>query len=85
MKVNCKDVWSEISNYIDDGIEPALRRALEDHIRGCKHCAAVLEGTRNIVQLYGDQRMCEVPQGFSQRLHRKIAEKTTHDGLGFFG
>ena len=61
MVVNCEEVWREISNYLDGGIEPDLRLAIEEHIRGCRHCAAVLDGTRNVVQLYGDERMLEVP------------------------
>jgi hypothetical protein len=34
----------------------------------------VLDGTRNVVEIYGDERMVEVPLGFSYRLHRKLAE-----------
>ncbi len=69
MVVTCEEVWREISNYLEGDVEPSLRLALEEHVRGCKRCAAVLEGTRNVVQLYGDERMFEVPLGFSHRLH----------------
>jgi Putative zinc-finger len=86
MVVNCEEVWREISNYLDGGIEPNLRLALEEHIRGCRRCAAVLDGTRNIVQLYGDERMLEVPLGFSQRLqHRLEEENMPRSRRGFLG
>jgi Putative zinc-finger/TAT (twin-arginine translocation) pathway signal sequence len=72
---NCEDVWREVSNYLDGDVAPDLRAAIEHHVRGCERCAAVVEGTRNIVQLYGDDRMLEVPLGFSQRLHSHLHEK----------
>jgi hypothetical protein len=73
-EVNCEEVWREVSSYLDGEVDPALRMAIEDHVRGCKHCAAVVEGTRNVIQLYGDERMLEVPFGFRQRLHRRLDE-----------
>jgi anti-sigma factor RsiW len=72
MVVNCDDVWREISNYLEDDVDAELRAAMEEHIRGCKRCTAVLDGTRNVVELYGDERMAEVPLGFSRRLQRRL-------------
>ncbi len=74
MVVRCAEVWREISNYLDGEIDPGLRSAMEEHFRGCKHCTAVLDGARNIIELYGDERMLEVPVGFSQRLHRRLEQ-----------
>ena len=86
MVVNCEEVWREISNYLDGEIKPDLRLAMEEHIRGCRRCAAVLDGTRNVVQLYGDERMLEVPLGFSQRLqHRLEEENMPRSRRGFLG
>jgi hypothetical protein len=72
MVVQCAEVWREISNYLDGEVDPGLRAAMEEHFRGCKHCTAVLDGARNVIQLYGDERMLEVPLGFSQRLQRRL-------------
>jgi len=72
MVVNCEAVWREVSNYLEGGVDPVLHAAIEEHVRGCQRCTAVVDGTRNVVQLYGDERMLEVPLGFSQRLHQRI-------------
>jgi hypothetical protein len=72
MVVSCEHVWREISNYLDDEVDPDLRAAMETHFKDCKHCTAILDGTRNVIQLYGDERMFEVPFGYSQRLHRRL-------------
>jgi len=70
MVVSCEAVWREISNYLDDDMDPGLRSAMEEHFRSCQHCTAVLEGTRNVIRLYGDDRMFELPSGFSRRMER---------------
>ena len=75
MELECDFVGREISNYLDDDIEPVLRRAIEEHIQGCKRCACLRDSTRNIVRLYRDPRMFDVPPGFEERLFQKIDEK----------
>ena len=77
MVVNCQKVWSEVSNYLDGEVDRKLGSAIEEHVRGCKRCAAVLEGTRNVVELYGDPRMLETPLGFGHRLQRRL-DDTMH-------
>lgn len=72
MVMNCEYVWREISNYVDGDIEPGLRAVIDEHLQQCAHCRSVLEGTRNVVRLYGDERMLEVPAGFEQRLKRRL-------------
>jgi hypothetical protein len=74
VNVNCEQVWHEISNYLEGEVEPALRMAMNEHFRTCKRCASVLEGTRNVIRLYGDERMIEVPAGFGRRLEKRLAQ-----------
>jgi len=74
MVVACEQVWCEVSNYLEGDIGPELRAAVDEHARTCQRCRAVLDGTRNVVEIYGDERMVEVPLGFSHRLHRKLEE-----------
>ncbi len=74
MAITCEKVWLEVSNFLDGEVDPELRLTMEEHIRGCTRCTAVLEGTRNVIALYGDERMLEVPLGFSRRMERRLAE-----------
>src|SRR5262249_37785638 len=75
MVVSCEHVWQEVSNYLEGEVDPVLRAAMEAHFKECKHCATVVDGTRNVIQLYGDGRLFELPAGFSQRLERRLAER----------
>jgi hypothetical protein len=79
--INCEEVWREVSNYLDGEVDPILRASIEEHIRGCHECAAVVEGTRNVIQLYGDERMLEVPLGFSHRLEQRLLNQQVEEQL----
>ncbi len=72
--IDCMHVFREISNYLEDDIDPAARARMEAHFKVCAHCTAVLDGTRNVLRLIGDGKVFEVPAGFSQRLYRKLNE-----------
>ena len=74
MVVNCEQLWHEISNYLEGDVDAALRTAMDEHFRTCKRCTSVLEGTRNVVRLYSDERMIEVPSGYSRRLEKRLAQ-----------
>ena len=71
--LNCEHVWREISSYLDGEVDSSLRAAMDEHLRGCKRCTSVLEGTRNVLRLYSDERMIEVPAGFGRRLEKRLA------------
>lgn len=75
MVVNCEQVWKEISNYVEGDVDAGLCAAMDEHFRTCKRCSSVLEGTRNVVQLYRDERMIEVPAGFGRRLERRLGQE----------
>jgi len=85
MVVRCEDVWREVSNYLDGEVDSALRAAIEEHVRGCKRCGAVVEGTRNVIQIYGDERMVTVPLGFSRRLHQRLEGNIPSSRRSFLG
>jgi hypothetical protein len=75
MVINCEHVWREISDYIEGQVDPELRAAMEAHFKECKHCTAVLDGTQNVLKLYGDDRVFELPAGFDERLRFRLAQE----------
>lgn len=74
IEISCLEVWREISNYIDNEVDPELRARMEAHFKVCAHCSAILDGTRNVVKLVADGVEYPLPDGFSKRLHDKIKE-----------
>ena len=72
MKIDCRHVWDYISAYIDGDVDASLRAEIDRHLEHCELCSAVLDSTRNIVVLIADERVFEIPNGFSARLHRRL-------------
>src|SRR5260221_11375334 len=83
MGISCEEVWRDISDYIDDDLDPDQRAALDQHFVECRHCAALLDGTRNVIGLYRDQRVLAPPDGFHERLYQRLG-KTTKSLRRFF-
>jgi len=76
VEISCVEIWRELSNYIDGTLSPEMRLRMERHFKNCEHCTAILEGTRNVVRLVGDGRAFELPSGFSERLKRRLEERS---------
>jgi hypothetical protein len=72
IEIECAEVWRQISNYLDDEVDPMLRATMSSHFKDCAHCSAVLDGARNVVKLVGDGRAFEIPAGASQRFYKKL-------------
>ena len=66
--VNCQRVLQELSNYIDNEVNAALREQIENHLKSCRRCSVVLDTTRKTVLIYSDEGVLEVPAGYGQRL-----------------
>lgn len=73
MVMKCDEVLPNLSDYIDGSMDSVRGAAMKEHFGECPRCQTVLEGTRNVIALYEDEKMQEVPFGFEQRLHRRIA------------
>jgi anti-sigma factor RsiW len=69
MVIDCKHVWDQLSGYLDDTLSPEVREMVQTHLEHCEICSAILDSTRNILVLTADDRVFELPVGYSTRLH----------------
>ncbi len=67
--VSCKTIIANLSDYLDGEAGLEMRQKIEKHLRGCRRCSAVYDSTRKMLVISGDERVFEVPAGFSDRLH----------------
>ena len=72
MVIACKHVWGYISDYLDAALPEDIRLDVQKHLDHCEICSAILDATRNIIILTADERVFELPVGFSERLHARI-------------
>jgi Putative zinc-finger len=72
MVIGCKHVWGYISDYLDAALPEDIRLDVQKHLDHCEICSAILDATRNIIIITADERVFELPVGFSERLHARI-------------
>ena len=72
MVLECKHVWEHISGYLDGTLDAAVLEDVQKHLEHCEICSAILDSTRNILILTADERVFELPLGFSERLHASL-------------
>jgi len=72
MVIECKHVWNFISGYLDGTLSEEDRTVVQKHLEHCEICSAILDSTRNIIILTADDRVFELPVGFSERLHARL-------------
>jgi predicted anti-sigma-YlaC factor YlaD len=77
MVIECKHVWNYISDYLDGTLSSEVRETVQKHLDHCEICSAILDSTRNIIVLTADDRVFELPAGFSERLHTRLNRELT--------
>ncbi len=75
MVIDCQHVWDHISGYLDGTLAPDVLELVQKHLEHCEICSAILDSTRNILILTADDRVFELPLGFSERLHARLEEE----------
>ena len=77
--LTCKDFLHELSDYLDENLNPELRAKLEQHITECPNCWVIADTTRKTIRIYKGMDPYPVPPEVESRLmaalERKIAAK----------
>lgn len=75
MALECKHVWDYISEFLDDSLAPETKELVQRHLENCEICSAILDSARNILVLTADDRVFELPTGYRERLHARLAQE----------
>ena len=73
--MECQDVFRRISDYLDGDLDAELKRAIEAHACGCRHCEVVVDTTRKTIELYCDSRVVVLPLQVRERLHAVLQQR----------
>ena len=71
-EISCAEVRRELSNYIDEEVPENLPALIERHVLRCDGCRALIDGTRNLLELVSTGEVFAVPSGFSSRLFARL-------------
>ncbi len=74
--VSCKTVLRELSNYLDGQVPASLRREIEKHLRLCRRCSILLDSTRKLLVLVGDEKALVPPIRVDRQWRQLVAGLT---------
>lgn len=94
--MDCREVTEKISAFSDNELEPALSKAIAEHIESCAACRAELNNISEMDALIGGLPDFEVSASFTRDVVRKsdslrapgrktLAERAAECLLGFIG
>jgi len=77
--LTCKEFLKELNDYLDEAIDPELRRHIEAHVTQCPNCFVILDTTKKTIQVYKGVQPQTLPVDVQARLmkavERKMADK----------
>ena len=76
MIIGCGEVILELSNFIDHEVGSELRQRIAQHLENCQNCTAIHDGMRNVILLICDDKVLELPSGFSHRLYARLVKES---------
>jgi len=73
--MNCTDFLSQLTDYFDGQISPELLKEVRTHLGECDHCKVVLNTTRQTIEVYRGNEICDISDDLRERLHSAIMTK----------
>ncbi|HEV2177767.1 MAG TPA: zf-HC2 domain-containing protein [Terriglobia bacterium] len=75
VKLICKEVIQQLSEYLDGELDAALVHDLARHLEGCRHCRVVVSTTRRTIEIFCNCRPAPLPSDVSRRLRQVLARQ----------
>jgi hypothetical protein len=73
--LTCKDFLNELSDYLDESADTALRTKLEQHISECPNCWVIADTTKKTIQIYRGMDPYPIPSDVESRLMKALEKK----------
>jgi anti-sigma factor RsiW len=65
----------ELSDYLDETLDPTARTMLERHITECPNCWVIADTTRKTIQIYKGMEPYPIPADVEGRLMQALEKK----------
>jgi hypothetical protein len=73
--LTCKDFLKELSDYLDNSVDPEVRRELQEHVNECPNCWVVVDTTQKTLKVFKDTEPQELPPQVHDRLIEALGRK----------
>lgn len=78
--LTCKQFLQELTDYLDDTIDPATRQELTRHINECPNCWVVCDTTEKTLKVFKGMEAKAVPADIEKRLMSALAKRLADRG-----
>lgn len=82
--MKCRDALELIHAYIDNGIDPANDKLLQEHLDSCEKCRAELRFLVNYKSKLASIKPVKAPAGFMHELRRRIEAEQARPWMKYF-
>lgn len=73
--MKCKGLLSELADYLDEMLDPALRAEIEEHLAKCKDCRVVVNTTKKTIEIFCNSEPVPLPVDTRERLHVALEKR----------
>ena len=73
--LTCKEFLTDLSDFLDEDIEPALRAQLDKHINECSNCWVVVDTCKKTMRVYKGMEPQSIPNEVEARLMDALRRK----------
>lgn len=73
--MKCKGLLSELADYLDEMLDPALRAEIEEHLAKCKNCRIVVNTTKKTIEIFCNSEPVPLPVDTRERLHSALEKR----------
>jgi anti-sigma factor RsiW len=85
--LTCKQFLRELTDFLDDTLDPKIRTELQKHVNECPNCWVVCNTTEKTIKVFKGMEAQPIPQCVQDRLmqalHKKIKAKREAAGEKF--
>ena len=73
--MKCKEIVTELADYLDEDLDPLLRASIEQHLAKCKDCRIVVDTCRKTIQIYCNSEPAPLPADTRDRLKQALEKR----------
>lgn len=73
--LTCKDFLNELSEFLDESLDPNVRAELHKHVEECPNCWVILDTTQRTIKVYKGLEPQTIPPDIHSRLMNALQKK----------
>jgi anti-sigma factor RsiW len=77
--LTCKQFLQELNDFLDESLDPGLRREIERHVTECPNCFVLCDTAKRTLKVFKGMEPQAIPADVQQRLLQALQKKIADD------